>query len=129
VRDAAFGERVRLRLERNDVKLVYQWKDTVEDVFVIQGRARVEHASSQALCEQPGELDNALVEAGGVAPRERTSVGETLDQRPIVEDLGDEPAMKINVLVCPRALGRGKSFGGPRRSHLLAPRRVTSTST
>ena len=62
VGDAQLGEGAGLRRQSHDRHLVGSAQGAFEDVAVVQHRARVEHPAAQAATEDPGVLDDPLVE-------------------------------------------------------------------
>ena len=66
-----------------------------EHVRVVERRAGVEHVPAELTRRDPGELDDALVEADPVALGQRATAAQRHQQRRVLERADDEGAVQI----------------------------------
>ena len=99
------------------MELVYKSERSIDDVLVVQRRARIEHAATESLRENPRELDDALVEADAIALRKcisfATSSARATD-RPGPRRRADDGARRTHASMVARA--EESARGARRRS-------------
>ena len=89
------------------MELVHARSQAPEDVNVVQGRSRVEDRSRQGSARNPGELDDAFVEADSEGLRQVLADAEDVEQLGVFELPGDEVTVRLRVRMTP-GLSRGR---------------------